>query len=167
MPIQSRCLESCNPVCCSHAGYFHASTIYVLAWQGDKAGHHSLPIIPQRSKPNTVHHHAFTIFMLALQGDKADHHSLAPTIIAHQGDEVDQAITMYKKAKQWDPMIRLVAQHRKDNLAQHSEDNRSLWWLGCNYGLWLVVGPHYPFGHSAQGQSCAVRLHNLFGWPAP
>uniref|UniRef100_A0A7S3QV19 Intraflagellar transport protein 172 homolog n=1 Tax=Dunaliella tertiolecta TaxID=3047 RepID=A0A7S3QV19_DUNTE len=35
-----------------------------------------------------------------------------------QGDEVDQAITMYKKAKQWDPMIRLVAQHRKDNLAQ-------------------------------------------------
>jgi hypothetical protein len=33
-----------------------------------------------------------------------------------QGEEVDQAITMYKKAKMYDHMIRLVASHKKDNL---------------------------------------------------
>ncbi|KAJ9515621.1 hypothetical protein QJQ45_021684, partial [Haematococcus lacustris] len=35
-----------------------------------------------------------------------------------QGDEVDVAINMYKKARMYEQMIRLVAQYRKDNLAQ-------------------------------------------------
>lgn len=33
------------------------------------------------------------------------------------GEEFDQAIAMYKKAKMYDHMIRLVQQHRRDNLA--------------------------------------------------
>lgn len=40
--------------------------------------------------------------------------------ICEQGEEVDLAINMYKNARQYDPMIRLVAHHRKDNLAQVS-----------------------------------------------
>ena len=35
-----------------------------------------------------------------------------------QGDEVDQAINMYKKVKLYDQMIRLVTQYRKENLIQ-------------------------------------------------
>jgi hypothetical protein len=35
-----------------------------------------------------------------------------------QGEEVDVAINMYKKARMYDQMIRLVSQFRKDNLAQ-------------------------------------------------
>lgn len=35
-----------------------------------------------------------------------------------QGEEVDSAINMYKKARLYDQMIRLVSQHRKDNLTQ-------------------------------------------------
>jgi intraflagellar transport protein 172 len=35
-----------------------------------------------------------------------------------QGEEFDMAINMYKKAKMYDQMIRLVQQYRKDNLAQ-------------------------------------------------
>lgn len=42
--------------------------------------------------------------------------NLAPSPL--QGDEADNAINMYKKARQFDQMIRLVAQHRKDNLLQ-------------------------------------------------
>jgi len=45
-------------------------------------------------------------------------HERAFVCACTQGDEVDQAINMYKKNKQYDPMIRLVAQHRKENLAQ-------------------------------------------------
>lgn len=35
-----------------------------------------------------------------------------------QGDEVDQAINMYKKARSYDHMMRLVQQYRKENLVQ-------------------------------------------------
>lgn len=35
-----------------------------------------------------------------------------------QGEEVDTAIAMYKKARLYEHMIRLVQQYRKDNLAQ-------------------------------------------------
>ena len=35
-----------------------------------------------------------------------------------QGEEFDMAINMYKKAKMYDQMIRLVQQYRKENLAQ-------------------------------------------------
>ena len=35
-----------------------------------------------------------------------------------QGEEYDMAINMYKKAKMYDQMIRLVQQYRKENVAQ-------------------------------------------------
>lgn len=62
------------------------------------------------------------------------------------------AITMYKKARMYDQMIRLVSQHRKDNLPQvrmgrlfqfvHEAIVQFANLIGCfSFGFWGMVWP--------------------------
>ncbi len=65
-----------------------------------------------------------------------------------QGDEVDMAITMYKKARNYDQMIRLVSQHRKDNLVQVCV---------CVVCVRLPVGACGVWGAWGRARSCTWR----------